>query len=417
MNYTSPRSYDWYANDGANSITVTNAVNTSNANGYKHTYSRTYTLTELTTDEDTAYDKFKTYYEAIINQSSVTVPYIGTTQYDSQDSFVSWLQKDMVLLTLDEEIPHSTGAILTTLFDEDTETHNVAFGANFEVMGWGTTETGSQSSTLREVDMSYDIPAYNHTGLYAYDSTDSEAKMGSVQCSDSQSYCYAHRTDYISLSAQADLAYALPGDSGTATVVDGKFVGVLSTYNSYYTTNQYAFFDYYMPSIISAINTLIVPSDVTKSVDADSTDSINIEIPIQNFTDSTMTINPTMVSSDNESMIPLTIGGDCGTTLESGEGCTISITANPDNDVITGTSTAYLDINESSLSGVASNTEIPITLTVASSTTDSDEYVIETVYGEESGSSGGSFGLFSLIGLLTGAAIRNRKLFKTNTTQ
>lgn len=292
------------------------------------------------------------------------------------------------------------------MFDENNLTHNVSFGETFDVQGWGANEQGYQQSTLQHTTMDYKVPMYNHSVLHEY-SDSSDAIMGEITCLDTaESYCTAHYSDYFSLYRNDETAsLALSGDSGTPVVLNGKFLGVTSTVSTYYQTNQFAFFDYHKQSLIDAINDIAFPTSAGKEVTSGSTEAFTISIPVQNFKNYTIDVNPTVTASSNSAIVPLALDSDCPATLASGEGCTITMSINQSQQAINSTVTGTIALGDDV------DTQINVSIDVESTSSSDSEYgEYYSEYDETGGSSGGSTGLFSLIFMC--AAFIGRKCSK-----
>lgn len=384
---SSPRTYNYFVDqDADNTITVTNAVSASDTD---HSYDRTYSITELG-DTDTMYAAYDSVYTAL----SADVDSSLQLSEASESDFNIYANRDLVLLTLNEEIPHSTQAILTPMIDVDSASANVPYGADITVQGWGANENGSLQDTLQVTTEQNDMFQKTVSKVFGETNSGDEVDCAVGTADD----CTLWYRDYVEISANSTTgALALSGDSGTPLVYNGRYIGNLSTVSTTENYNTFTFLDYYMDQIRDAINSVVYPTSVDHAVSSGSTSTFTISVPVQNFTSSSVALYPSL--STDSSVISASIGGTCeGATLSTEEGCTVTITVDSDNTAITSAQTATLSLNDDS------DTTIPISVSIASTSSSSSD-------SSDSGSSGGgSFGIWSLLFMAVPALRR----FKSN---
>jgi hypothetical protein len=392
-----PFTYSWHVDQGAaNTISI---VNAAYADFYgDDAYSRTYTIVKHVGDESGDEDVEHAHYQAYVDYVRATTSFelatIAELSFASNaTSFASYNRHDIVVLELNEAVPYSTGALIDVFYDETNDNLNIPYGSTFDFQGWGQTETGSTTTQMQKTTQRNTSHSYDNKSVTVYDST-------SAECVDDMfSYCYIPYSDSYRLMANEDTgSLALPGDSGTPNMYDGKFVGVVSTVNQYGGYNNYAMFDYYIDQIQAAINQITFPNSVGKEVDSGDSSSYSFDVPIQNFTDSDVSLYPSVTLSDDS--VGYSVSGDCdGVTLETNEGCTLTLTIN---------SSGGASFTEDFIATIALNdnagTEIPVTISIASVGSSSGSGVYEESTG---GSSGGSTGWLSLV-VLGGLVLRRQ---------
>lgn len=365
MSQAFPKTYAWWVDNYAdNNVTIIGAVDAGSdySGSQEYTYARTYTTHWVAEDTTSSFSQFANY----LAYMASTLNFASLNSYATDEStFTSLLYRDLVVLELNESVPHKTGGVIGTLFDSTNQAHNVPYGADLDVYGWGKDETGVRTDVLQHISLPYDAPESNHATLYQ------ESGSSKLQCVDSAANdCFIDNGDVITLNYNTvEGGMALAGDSGTPALYNGVAYGVLSqaTTGTYsYGENYFSFFDYSQDAIINAIDAITFPSDIDYEVVVNSTDSFTISIPVQNFTSSTVAINPTIVS-DNDTIIPESYSGDCSNaSIAPFAACTITLSINAGQSAITATSAATVYLNDNY------GTEIPVTVSIPAVDSDGD---------------------------------------------
>jgi hypothetical protein len=365
-----------------NSVTVSQGVKLSTA----LTYTRTFTY--LTS---ASFDTEKETVASDIYDNVVVPSYpLGGAGYNGTD-YVD----DVVILKLSSPISHTTGALLSPVYDYDTDTTLLPKNTSLTFRGWGYTDEAN--TTLADTMQQSPMELFFDYIEADDDSINLDSTYGylSASCVDMAfSGCQWHDKDYTIIYSTG-AGYTKPGDSGSPIVYNNKIFGVLSKTNEIYQhQSQMSDFTLLMGVFANYFDKILYPYAPGKHITKGSTNNYTITIPVQNFTSNAVLFTP--VLNDSTGYFTLD-ASDCDGTIASKQSCIMTVEFNSNN----------LSVMESKSASIYMTTDVTIPVVVDfSSTTGSSSPGDDSA--SSGGSGGGSFGMFSLLGMLGAIVFRKR---------
>ncbi|WP_039971035.1 trypsin-like serine protease [Vibrio halioticoli] len=290
---------------------------------------------------------------------------------------------DWGLIILDEPIPHQSSRILKPLADHHTGEQFLKPGETFTFRGWGSTAYGGASGSTPSTLMEATFQLYRPYPLTQARS----ANIGSLRgpyCSEDIEKCTfqaSAQADMIGVNTGNNFPGVGPGDSGSPiirgdyfygglfgsdrnpTPEDELYVSVFSDMNAEMDNivaqsellsgvfsgsdevyvASFSHLGYLMDSIVRYVDDVVYPTDMGITVESESSDSHEILIPIQNFTDTVIVLDPVELSGGFESLNGqidaagvsyddfLMVKQDCAGVLEPKAGCMVKLVLNQRN--------------------------------------------------------------------------------------
>ncbi|MCJ2376690.1 trypsin-like serine protease [Vibrio sp. ZSDZ34] len=280
--------------------------------------------------------------------------------------------RDLAIIKLAEPIIQISGALVTPRFELESGEYNLSPDETITFKGWGATNVGGPiADNLLKANFSY---SFSH--MFA-------EVNGYRECTQNDSDCRWTGMPFFEISSALVEQSVLPGDSGTPLYKGDEMYGTAS----YYGVNNYQSgfneFEPYTEWFIRTIGKVAFPSKLIFVESDFSQFNGEFRIPVQNFTDSTITLDTENLTFDDNSYFEAR--HECPSQLSSLEGCMLVI------------STKSGTFAESQLDYLYLNPDLMITVSTGELTdTRPDENTDETV---EQGGSGGSVG-FTWLGFL-----------------
>ncbi|WP_299692092.1 trypsin-like serine protease [uncultured Vibrio sp.] len=379
----------WLDSGASNSITVFKGVER-----YTDGISTTYSNLDV-------YGTFESAYNAIMSELAYIESVHGASKFASQYFWydLNWSrisgQRDIALIQLSEKIPQQHQAAIKPIFDSISETFYLETGDTFTFRGWGYDETNSTPTVMQETTLELPFTPNRYNPNKPVDSLDVN-----VDCDSSTAECEYRTLDKLIVKPIVVGGTASSGDSGTPMVLNGNALMLASSEAGGHTENGFTNIGLYLENIATAINKVTAPSEMIFDIDDNTTNSITSTFKIQNLTQFTDYVAPSLTGDTDN----FTITG-CNVSLDTYESCELTLTVNPNGVAQSNDSNAELYLNDTN------NTIIPISSLITKELPEdndgSDEP--ENNDGSSGGSSGGSTGLFSLFGLLALTRLRKSK--------
>ncbi|MEZ9928254.1 trypsin-like serine protease [Vibrio breoganii] len=249
---------------------------------------------------------------------------------------------DFAMLVLNEPIPHHGGAILSPLVDLDTGERFFNPGEPFTFYGWGSTGYGGASDPIATALMQAEFELYREYPLTQARDGNYGGLRGPL-CSAESDGCRfraSARVDFIGIDTGLGVPGVGPGDSGSPIIAGDYYYGSLFGADNDPTGDAwiaaFSSIGWMMPSIARAIDGVIYPSDIGISLERGSDEAHEIKIPVQNFTDTIMVLDPVVVSGgfepEEDSGVVyddfLVVTEGCAGLLEPQQGCMVKLLLN-----------------------------------------------------------------------------------------
>lgn len=321
----------------------------------------------------------------------------GLFGYSLQDNFLS---KDYALLKLDKAIGHSTGALLSPLYDFDNSISYLPLDTDMTFRGWGVDAQGSTHAAMQTMNFKT-MTQWQQAWTNGTDAGNVfDADVGTdvpVICTQTTyngvtgDLCTWNGQDTIDLYVSGDKSSLTGGDSGTPISYNNRILGIAkSSFGEY--SDSFQHFTYSLDHFVSAINGVLYPT-AQKTVTSGATGTQSFTIAVQNFTNVDQTFVPSLVDSTGQ--FSADVSG-CAATIASKDGCVMTATFNPNGAAITSTFSAEIDMGNGN--------SVPLSVVPVAADTNTGNT------GSTGGSSGGgSLGFFGLFGLALLAFRRNKK--------
>ncbi|WP_413284898.1 trypsin-like serine protease [Vibrio sp. MA40-2] len=288
------------------------------------------------------------------------------------------MEGDLAVLVLDEEVEHRTGRLIKPLYDYDTDTSNLPTYTDMTFWGWGKTEDGGASDTLKETTFlsirNWETPYDEYTTVYGTEAY--------TACDDSTAYnCVFKGNDWFFVYNDEGEG-TREGDSGSPLRYDGAIYGVLNGTGGS-STAIFEHFSLSMDLFVETIGELVYPSGAGIDIAELDSSSYDFDVPIQNFTNSTVTLSLDMTDDSGYFSADYS---DCPSTLAPTEGCTLSVNFNESGNSIATDQTATIQLTSNDYMTIGAYIE-------------TDDYSFEetTESTESSSSGGGSVGGLGLL--------------------
>ncbi|MEZ8238602.1 MULTISPECIES: trypsin-like serine protease [Vibrio] len=317
----------------------------------------------------------------------------GLTGYSLKDSKVN---KDWALLKLDSKIGHSTGAILSPLYDFGTKTNNLPLDTKMTFRGFGIDSSGSAPSIMQTSQFKTNNSWHQARteGKGFGDVYDAEVGvdipivcLATTYNGTTGDICYWDGYDTVELWNVGTTELGA-GDSGTPLSHDNKILAIASS-SAWSNKDVFQHFTYSMDHIASAINKVIYPN-AHKQVTSGDSSTQAFTVAIQNFSGSSVNLAPTLV--DPTGQFSAVVAG-CVGILDAKQGCLMTASFDPKGVGITSTFTASIDMGNGE--------SVPLKISVKPTTK-------STPAAAPSGGSGGSMGLFSMLALMSFGWLRRK---------
>jgi hypothetical protein len=285
--------------------------------------------------------------------------------------------RDLAIIKLAEPIIQISGALITPRFELESGEYNLSPDETITFKGWGATNVGDPiSDSLLKANFSY---SFSHMF----------AEFGGYrECAQNDSDCSWSGMPFFEIRSALSEQSVLPGDSGTPLYKGDEMYGTASYYGVRSYQSGFNEFEPYTAWFIRTIGKVAFPSEIIFIESDFSQFNGEFRIPVQNFTNSTVTLDIENLTFDDNSYFEAR--HECPDQLSSLEGCMLVI------------STKSGVFSESQLDYLYLNPDLMITVSTGLL---ADENTDETV---EQGGGGGSVG-FIWIGLLIAARIFSKK--------
>ncbi|ANO35626.1 hypothetical protein A6E01_20665 (plasmid) [Vibrio breoganii] len=249
---------------------------------------------------------------------------------------------DFAMMVLDEPIPHHSGVIVKPLVNLDTGERFLNPGESFTFYGWGGTSYGGVSGPSATTLMQAEFQLYREYPLTQARDSDYGNLRGPL-CSAESDGCRfkpSAKYDVIGIDTGLGIPGTGSGDSGSPLIAGDYYFGSLFGSDNEPTDGAWiAHFNsigWMMPSIVRAIDSVVYPSDLGVSLEPGSNEVREINIPIQNFTDTIMVLDPVVVSGGFKPDVDgdviyddfLVVTKDCAGLLEPHQGCMVKLLLN-----------------------------------------------------------------------------------------
>lgn len=302
---------------------------------------------------------------------------------------------DWVLLKLDAAMPHSNGALISPLHNIDTNQKVLAADSTITFRGWGRDENNSNPQVMQQAQLMV-FTEWGSPQVWSSDYVYNAVVGSNVSqvCSTASGYgCEFEGRDIFYMYGVGS-QHLKSGDSGTPIVHDNKIIGTVRSDAGYRVSFQH--YTLAMDFFVSAIDRIVFPSAVTKSISKGSTDNLKFTLPVQNFTSSSALLTPTLI--DQTGMFEVDFGG-CNGVVDSKSGCVINVDFNSTYQPVLDSKVATIDL------GNGQSIPLSVVMIKASDGGDSNS---------GSGSSGGTFSIFiSFIIFILGSLRRREYDFST----
>ncbi|ANO35625.1 hypothetical protein A6E01_20660 (plasmid) [Vibrio breoganii] len=257
---------------------------------------------------------------------------------------------DFAMLVLNEPIPHHGGAILSPLVDLDTGERFLNPGEPFTFYGWGTTAYGGASGPAAATLMQAEFELYREYPLTQARDGNYGGLRGPLCSAESDGcrFSAAAKVDFIGIDTGLGVPGVGSGDSGSPVIAGDYYYGSLFGADNDPTGDAWiasvSSIGWMMPTIARAIDDVIYPSDMGIALERGNDETHEVSIPIQNFTDTVMVLDPVEVTGgfepeyfepeDGGEGIEITyedfvfVDQDCAGLLEPNQGCMVKLLLN-----------------------------------------------------------------------------------------
>ncbi|MHA2938950.1 trypsin-like serine protease [Vibrio sp. RC27] len=303
------------------------------------------------------------------------------------DSFTAdnGMNKDLVVLVLDTPIEHRTGRLIKPLYDVDSNTSNVPTYTDLDFWGWGYDENDELPDTLQEMTFHNTRTWITPYSALEYDAT--YETFNYTACVDATDTSCTWSGSDAHWLAGVDDAMSAEGDSGSPVMYDGAIYAVLNGTSDSHLA-QFQHFTLSMDLFTSTINALVYPYGAGVEVTEGDSDEHTIEVPIQNFTTSSQTLDLSLTDATGYFSSDFS---DCPSVLDSEEGCTVQVTFNSSNEEIYDDQVEELQ--------VTSSVSFDVGAYIATESSTDEVIYNDTNDDDSSSSSGGSSSWFVLLAL------------------
>ena len=365
------------------------------------------------------------YYNENIAEAVESLRYTYDPNDNGYDKFNPYLfgksLDDVALVKLESSIAYTTTYKVAETYGEFATSYDswadlnavnaYPEGTSLTFRGWGTagnsgeddpdvmqaiTVNVTQPSVLLDCTLRY-WNAEEGTITKASDCDDHSLEDDDAYSS-STTTLYVHMTNYLKTDGDASNEAAQSGDSGTGLIDENNTIVGLLTSTGNYTdtdnyTNSFSTVDAHYDWILETVNRLNVPDVVNYAEDDAGEYHPTYTLEVQNLSPSAVSVTPAF----DDTTFFYVESSDCGSTLESGESCEVSIATNSTDFAAGDSATANLIWNTEYATSITFAVADDDTSDDDTSDTDSDSTTSGT--SESSSSSGGSFGLFSVLSL------------------
>ncbi|WP_199438456.1 trypsin-like serine protease [Vibrio owensii] len=262
-------------------------------------------------------------------------------KFDSKEAFIAdcetnfdeqyWKNRhmpDLVLVKLGASVVMETSPLLRNTGDAN-EVY-LPYGTEVMARGWGKTESGEQSTRLKQASL---MLTSGHYEPYKYVETEMapdvsirvacDADDGPLDCDfdplNTDQYTFKDADSYIA-----------PGDSGSPLFIsNNEVIGLTNSVrhpdrdeSKLPVSADYAQFAAYSKFMLETVNDLVMPSHVI----ADPSAVSEYEFTVQNLSPTSVP----MAMAEGEIQPGLTLSSDCGVALASNADCKVSLTVDVD---------------------------------------------------------------------------------------